>query len=375
MKHSRPFARSLVAALAGLCVPLAASSALGALEIQSATLPSPDPAPPSADGHIAQFSPAIVEYLEITTDGNRLLVRTDRRVDSYEHYWDRSSLAYAINIPNARFARNATIPDARDSDAIRWVRAEANADGSVTIFVMPAAQVAIGELNEPSTQILSLELDPYAATVGESPVRPGPFDWSSLDNLPTIRDGDIVVVLDPGHGGRDPGAVGIGGLDELDIVNPVTDRVADLLEENGVVPLLTRTSNYELDLEPRVDFANRVNANLFVSIHANAISMSRPDVNGIETYYFQTGDRFAEVVHESLLDATGSGDRGVRTARFYVRRHTDMPAILLELGFVTGAIDAPRLADPDHREVLARAIARGILEYVDRYCPGPYCEP
>ncbi|NJN61711.1 MAG: hypothetical protein HC795_09455 [Coleofasciculaceae cyanobacterium RL_1_1] len=56
-------------------------------------------------------------------------------------------------------------------------------------------------------------------------------------------------------------------------------------------------------------------------------------------------------------------------------RYTDMPAVLLELGFVTGDQDAPRLRNPDYQETLARGIARGILEYVDRYCPGPYCEP
>jgi len=403
VKHTRPFARSLVAALAGLCLPLAAGGAAHALEVRESDPKSTiavetSAAAASAEAnatasaaidttattattatttppHLAQASQATIEYLEITTDGNRLLVRTDRRVDRYEAYWDRSSLAYAITIPNARFGPNVTLPDARDSDAIRWVNAESDRNGNVTIYVMPAPQVSVRGVNEPSTQMLALELQPYAASVGESPVRPSTFDWSSLDNLPTIRDGEIVVVLDPGHGGRDPGAVGIGGLDELDIVDPVTDRVAELLEENGVVPLLTRTGNYELDLEPRVDFANRVNANLFVSIHANAISMSRPDVNGIETYYFQTGDRFAEVVHASLLAATGSGDRGVRTARFYVLRNTAMPAILVEVGFVTGAIDAPRLRDPDHQELLARGIARGILEYVDRYCPGPYCEP
>lgn len=327
----------------------------------------------------AQSSPVTVEHIELTTDGNRVLIRTDRRVEDYDTYWDRSSLAYAITIPNARFAPNVTLPDASSSSAIQWVNAEQDAYGNITIYVMPAPQVSVRGVNEPSTQMLAVELQPYGINnsdgVGSAANRNGSFDWSSINNLPEISGDRIVVVLDPGHGGPDPGAIGIGGLNEVQIVDPVANRVAALLRESGVEPVLTRTGNYDLDLDPRVDLANRVQANLFVSIHANAISMSRPDVNGIETYYYESGSYLAETIHESLIDATGSNDRGVRTARFYVLRYTDMPSVLLELGFVTGDQDAPRLRDPDYQETLARGIARGILEYIERYCPGPYCEP
>lgn len=327
----------------------------------------------------AQSSPVTVEHIELTTDGNRVLIRTDRRVEDYDTYWDRSSLAYAITIPNARFSPNVTLPDTSSSSAIQWVNAEQDAYGNITIYVMPAPQVSVRGVNEPSTQMLAVELQPYGVNnsdgVGTAANRNNALDGSSLGDLPQISGDQIVVVLDPGHGGPDPGAVGIGGLSEIDIVDPVANRVAALLRESGVEPVLTRTGNYDLDLDPRVDLANRIPANLFVSIHANAISMSRPDVNGIETYYYQSGSYLADTIHESLIDATGSNDRGVRTARFYVLRYTDMPAVLLELGFVTGDQDAPRLRDPDHQEILARGIARGILEYIERYCPGPHCGP
>ncbi len=401
------FIASFVATLAGAYLPVSAWGIAHAAPLETnpartsiASIrldnDSPDPAfatLPSSDGLSqvkdaaaeatelqAQSSPATVEYIELTTDGNRVLIRTDRRVDDYDTYWDRSSLAYAITIPNARFGPNVTLPDASSSSAIQWVNAEQDAYGNITIYVMPSPQVSVRGVNEPSTQMLAVELQPYGVNnsdgVGNaSNSGSGSLDWSSLNNLPEISNGRVVVVLDPGHGGPDPGAVGIGGLSEIDIVDPVANRVAELLRESGVEPILTRTGNYDLDLDPRVDLANRVQANLFVSIHANAISMSRPDVNGIETYYFQSGDRLAETIHASLIDATGSNDRGVRTARFYVLRYTDMPAVLLELGFVTGDQDAPRLRNPDYQETLARSIARGILEYIDRYCPGPYCEP
>jgi N-acetylmuramoyl-L-alanine amidase len=321
-----------------------------------------------------------VEYIEITTDGNRVLIRTDRRVEDYETYWDRANLAYAIKIPNARFGPDLTLPDVSSSSAIQWVNAEQDAYGNIIIYVMPAPQVSVRGVNEPSTQMLALELQPYGVHnsdgVGTTTNNGSTTsDGSSLNNLPDVSGDRIVVVVDPGHGGPDPGAVGIGGLREIDVVTPVSNRVAALLRESGVESVLTRTGDYDLDLDPRVDLANRIQANLFVSIHANAISLSRPDVNGLETYYYQSGDRLADTIHESLIDATDSNDRGVRTARFYVLRYTDMPSVLLELGFVTGDEDAPRLRDPDYQETLARGITRGILEYIERYCPGPYCEP
>ena len=185
--------------------------------------------------------------------------------------------------------------------------------------------------------------------------------------LPTIPDGRFTVVLDPGHGGRDPGAVGIGGLQEKVVVNDITPQVAAILREQGVNVIVTRESDIEVDLAPRVQVAERANASVFVSIHANAISMSRPDVNGLETFYASpAGQRFANTVHDTVLRAMGMRDRRVRSARFYVIRRTSMPAILIETGFVTGAEDAPNLADPAWRERMAEAIAEGILLHLQR---------
>jgi N-acetylmuramoyl-L-alanine amidase len=177
----------------------------------------------------------------------------------------------------------------------------------------------------------------------------------------------VVVVIDPGHGGRDPGAVGIGGLQEKQVIFPMSLRVAELLEQQGVVVVMTRRDDITLDLQARVDIANRSGGNIFVSIHANAISMSRPEVNGVETYFSsERGRRLAATIQSNMLAATGMRDRGVKQARFYVIRHTNMPAALVEVGFVTGAEDAPRLADPAWRETAAQAIARGILQYIQQ---------
>lgn len=178
------------------------------------------------------------------------------------------------------------------------------------------------------------------------------------------QDGRTVIVIDPGHGGGDPGAVGIGGIHEADIVLSIAQQVAELLEAQGVQAVLTRSDDREVELEPRVELADSVGADLFVSIHANAISLSRPDVNGIETYYYDTGESLATSIHNSLVAATGMADRGVRQARFYVLTQTSMPAVLVEVGFVTGREDAARFQSATARSQIAAAIAQGILRYI-----------
>lgn len=196
---------------------------------------------------------------------------------------------------------------------------------------------------------------------------PAPQPQPFPPGLPPVRDERVVVVLDPGHGGADPGAVGIGGLQEKQVIFPIALRVRQLLEAQGITVVMTREDDRTLDLQPRVDIAERADADLFVSIHANAISLSRPDVNGLESYYSsETGRRLAATIHASMLAATGMNDRGVKQAGFFVIRRTSMPATLLELGFVTGAQDAPRLRDPAWRETMANAIARGILQYIEQ---------
>jgi N-acetylmuramoyl-L-alanine amidase len=158
--------------------------------------------------------------------------------------------------------------------------------------------------------------------------------------------------------------VGIDGIREADIVLDIGKKLAEILSQQGVQVVLTRDRDVEIDLEPRVSYAEQVNADLFVSVHANAINMSRPDVNGLETYYYSSGQGLASDIHRSILDSMDIRDRGVRTARFYVLRRTSMPAVLVEVGFVTGAEDQRRLSDSDYRTQMAQAIARGVLQYI-----------
>lgn len=235
----------------------------------------------------------------------------------------------------------------------------------VAIRDVPDSAPRASSISVPTEPVTNLP--PREDTRPNRVLPPRPSEPATSDQLPRINQERIVVAIDPGHGGRDPGAVGIGGLQEKQVIFPISQQVATILRQQGVEVVMTRNQDIELDLEPRVQVAERADADLFVSIHANAISLSRPDVNGLETYYYSSaGARFARTVHDIVLRTMGMSDRRVRQARFYVIRRTSMPAILIEVGFVTGAEDIHNLRDPEWRSEMANAIARGILTHIQR---------
>ena len=187
--------------------------------------------------------------------------------------------------------------------------------------------------------------------------------------LPDVKQNKFSVVIDPGHGGPDPGAIGIGGIRETDVVLEVSKIVKNLLSEKGVKVRLTRKNEVDMDLPPRVSFANNMNADIFVSIHANASRGKRRDINGLETFYYRgsRGRLLAKKIQQQILRVSpGSPDRGVKQGRFYVIKNTKMPAVLVEIGFLTGRLDARRLEKTAHRKRIAYAIAKGILEYFSK---------
>ena len=193
------------------------------------------------------------------------------------------------------------------------------------------------------------------------------YDSLNFSSLPNFPLGKYIVVIDPGHGGPDSGAVGRTGLRETDVVLDISLNVAKLLRSKGITVRLTRTSETDLDLPPRVAIANRLRADAFISIHANAARNPRKDVNGIETFYFSgsRGWKLSSFLQKEVLKVSpGSPDRGVRRGRFFVIRRTNMPAALVETGFLNGRIDGPRLSKSSHRKKLAFAISKAIINYL-----------
>ncbi|PSB16470.1 N-acetylmuramoyl-L-alanine amidase [filamentous cyanobacterium CCP2] len=374
-------------------------------------LPEPEPgsepiaaesvAVESADTVAESFSPleaaTQIEELRLTRDG--LFIRTRGETPDIDEDYSRRRRRLTIEIENAAFSPEVVRRELELNDygieRIELVQAEVDDDdpptANIVLYFKPDVdrwRVNVSEfggivLTPRQSSILAGVQSPRSLTAATdsvssslpvpdrpipvpSPDRPAPLP-APTQPVPDVSRSRVTITIDPGHGGRDPGAVGIGGIREAEIVLDISRQVAALLEEQGVQVVMTRQDDREVGLEPRVQLANRAGSNLFVSIHANAISLSRPDVNGLETYYYSSaGERLAQVIHDTVLQMTGVPDRQVRFARFYVLRHTSMPAVLVEVGFVTGDQDSRRLADPDFRTSMAEAITAGILRYVQQ---------
>jgi N-acetylmuramoyl-L-alanine amidase len=335
--------------------------------------------PPASD------SISTIESVELTATGTQLLIRGDQPLSSVNTGWDRASGLYRIIIPNAKLATSVRGPNFDASSPVLRVRLQQQDARSVAVYIQPASGVRIGQLNQLSSQLLSLELQrsfsPLTPRFSLPPLprsNPQPLSSGSMMNnplpmpqmmpqpmpRPRVPNGRVVIVVDPGHGGQDSGAPGLGGLLEKDVVLPIGRRVAAILQQNGVQVALTRDTDYFVTLQGRVDMAAQANADLFVSVHANSVG-NRPDVNGLETYYYDSGLDLARVVHSNILRSIPTlKDRGVRKARFYVLRKSSMPSILVETGYMSGQEDNPRLGTPEYQNRMAEAIANGILLYL-----------
>lgn len=190
-----------------------------------------------------------------------------------------------------------------------------------------------------------------------------------------IEKSSITIVLDAGHGGREPGAV-VAGVKEKDVNLAVTKRVFSLAKQDERLnPVMTRHADISLTLVDRVRLAEGVDAALYLSIQANACDSA--EVEGIETWVDEThspGDpswQLAEILQSSLVEATGARDRGVRAQELYLHA-TKRPAALVEIGFLTNAQERTRLNDPIYQETVAQGIFNGILAYlshIDRSFP------
>ena len=172
------------------------------------------------------------------------------------------------------------------------------------------------------------------------------------------------IVIDPGHGGKDPGAIGPNELQEKDVVLSVAFKVRDLLESYGYTVILTRTTDVYLSLQERCDIANNNDADLFISIHNN--SFSDPSANGTETFSYlpnDEGGQVAKVMQSKLIAALGLRNRGHKTSDFYVLRNTNMPAVLTELAFISNPKEEALLKTDEFQTKAAKAIVDSIIGF------------
>lgn len=216
------------------------------------------------------------------------------------------------------------------------------------------------------------------------------------------------VVIDPGHGGKDPGAIGRSGLKEKDVVLDIAKYLRDELKSCGVEAVMTRSSDVFIPLETRAEIANDSGADLFISIHVNAHRDRK--VSGFEIYYlsnqiddFQrarsssnddlpktlqmqidqrassdlktiiwdiiySGNRkesalLAKGIDKKICPEAGFRSRGIKAARYQVLRNTKIPAILVELGFISNANEEKKLQIKSHRQRIAKSLAESIISH------------
>ncbi|MDJ0845441.1 MAG: N-acetylmuramoyl-L-alanine amidase [Crocosphaera sp.] len=335
-------------------------------------LTAPEPSGEVTVSPVKNQNPTI-STIELSNDNSQLLIRADRPIRG-EGSIDRLTGNFEIRIPQAQLADPIQGPQLGRNSPIYQLKVRQENTDTVVIQVRPSLGVRLGGLRQPNAQTLSLAVRSLQRP-GTRPTPPittqpdGPIDIivdppKPGEIPPPPPKGRVLVVIDPGHGGKDPGAVGLGGLREVDVILPISLEVSQILQQQGVQVIMTRQADYFVSLQGRTRLANDRRADLFVSIHANAVGGGRSNVNGMETFY--TGNReLAQAIHRSILrNVTVANDRGVKRSRFYVLRTSRMPAALVEVGFVTGSIDNARLRNPAYRSQMARAIALGILDYI-----------
>lgn len=294
---------------------------------------------------------------------------------------------------------------------VKFIRIRHTSEG-VTILVTLSEGVKYNVSSRTMSLILKFTRslkEKVGKELAEPPL-PGPIETTQVAQKQYQRK-IRVVVIDPGHGGHDPGAVA-NGVREKDVVLQVSRLVAKKLEKAGFKVVLTRTGDYFVTLAERARIAKKYNADLFVSIHCNYAPGSRL-ARGIETYFLSEartewersvaafensvikyevdkkvvdndiltmilGDMaqyeflkesqdLAYFIQESLVNSVNSVDRGVKQAGFYVLQGVYAPSALVELGFLTNREEAKRLTDARYQEKLADAIVDAIIKFKVRY--------
>ncbi len=242
------------------------------------------------------------------------------------------------NVAQVRYSQFSTDPSS--------VRVVIDLKNSRDYEVFTEGSLLIVDLVPPGTSP-----DPNATT---GPTQPGTGVGGS---------GKKVVVIDAGHGDQDPGAIG-SQTSEKKLNLGLALKVEALLKNDpNIDVVLTRSDDTFLQLKERVKIAEKLGADVFVSIHANSSGSSA--ASGTETYYQRSSSKkLAQTIHKYFVAATGFKDRGVQYGNFHVIRETTMPAVLLEVGFISNRAEESKMMDSAKQDEIAASVVKGIKEYL-----------
>lgn len=215
-----------------------------------------------------------------------------------------------------------------------------------------------------------LSLTSRASAHKKNDVQPVPISQADGNGLTAaaaaVAPLGITVVLDAGHGGAQPGCV-IGDLQEKEIAMAITQRLKMRLEQMGFDVVLTRGDDMDVGLSERAQIANQAEGDCFVSIHCN--SYVDDSISGLECYYYRSeaGEQLAEAI-ATATEASEIDTRESKEGNFQVLREADMPAVLIEVGYMTNPAELELLASEEYQQTLASAIAEGIGAMLGEAC-------
>ncbi len=194
------------------------------------------------------------------------------------------------------------------------------------------------------------------------------FLVNPFHRTPPPKEPEYVIALDAGHGGRDPGAA-VNGIAEKDLNLAIVKRLGELVDaQDDMKAFLVRTVDVFVPLEERITRAEEAGATIYISVHVN--SFDDPGVHGIETWVDDTRADddpswvLAAMIEDAVSEATGAADRGVHSQELYLRR-TAMPAVSVEVGYMTNLKELELLLDPDYQDKVAAGIMTGIRQFLD----------
>lgn len=203
------------------------------------------------------------------------------------------------------------------------------------------------------------------------------FHWGIEKAIPTANDGTLTVVIDPGHGGIDPGKVGTNGERESDINLAISAELAKLLTDSGYTVYMTREEDIGLysndavnkkadDMRKRCELIGEYQADVVVSIHQN--SFSDRTVHGAQVFYYthsEQGRRFADILQNSIRDNLDDTNNKPCKANnnYYMLVHTPCPTVIVECGFLSNEEETQKLLSEEYRQLVARAIKIGVDEF------------
>ncbi|MFC4661587.1 N-acetylmuramoyl-L-alanine amidase [Oceanobacillus aidingensis] len=172
------------------------------------------------------------------------------------------------------------------------------------------------------------------------------------------------IVIDPGHGGKDPGAIGLNNIYEKDVVTSTADYVVQQLEEAGANVIVTRNGDYFVSLDERARISNSYNTDAFISLHYD--SFSAVPVSGVTTYYNSDSDTaLASSLNSTLSSTVSLPSRGTQQAGYKVLENTNAPSVLIELGYITNPHDLTVVQTGDYQSSVARAITNGLINHLN----------